>query len=106
MSFRVRIDPVALREIEAFAAYLGGYSEDLAIEQFERLDRILSVALREAPLTWGYFALTGAPYRAYLFRVGRRTQYWIVYKVDEEARTVDILKFWNASRDPRALEDL
>jgi hypothetical protein len=37
MPFRVRIDPVALREIEAFAAYLGGYSEDLAIEQFERL---------------------------------------------------------------------
>jgi hypothetical protein len=37
MPFRVRIDPVALREIEAFAACLGGYSEDLAIEQFERL---------------------------------------------------------------------
>jgi hypothetical protein len=45
MSFRVRIDPVALREIERFAAYLSGYSEDLAIEQFERLDRILSIAL-------------------------------------------------------------
>jgi hypothetical protein len=106
MPFRVRIDPVALGEIEAFAAYLGGYSEGFAIEQLERLDRILSITLGEAPLTWGHFALTGAPYRAYLFRVGRRTQYWIVYKIDEDARTVDILKFWNASRDPMALENL
>jgi hypothetical protein len=104
MSFRVRIDPVALREIERFAAYLGDYSEDFALEQFERLHRILSTTLREAPLMWGYFPLTGAPYRAYLFRVGRRTQYWIVYKVDEDARTVDILKFWNTSRDPETLD--
>jgi plasmid stabilization system protein ParE len=104
MSFRVRIDPVALREIESFAAYLGDYSEDFALEQFERLRRILSTTLREAPLMWGYFPLTGAPYRAYLFRVGRRTQYWIVYRVDEDAQTVDILKFWNTSRDPETLD--
>jgi hypothetical protein len=64
MSFRIRIDPVALREIERFAAHVGDYSEDFAIEQFERLHRILSITLREAPLTWGYFPLTGAPYRS------------------------------------------
>ncbi len=73
MTFRVRIDPVALRQIEQFAAYLRDYSEEFAIEQIERLDRILSVNLRASPLTWPYFAFTGAPYRAYLFRVGRRT---------------------------------
>ena len=76
MTFRVRIDPVALRQIEQFAAYLRDYSEEFAIEPIERLDRILSVNLRASPLTWPYFAFTGAPYRAYLFRVGRRTQYW------------------------------
>ena len=76
MTFRVRIDPVALRQIEQFAAYLRDYSEEFAIEQIERLDRILSVNLGASPLTWPYFAFTGAPYRAYLFRVGRRTQYW------------------------------
>src|SRR6266571_8902492 len=76
MTFRVRIDPVALRQIEQFAAYLRDYSEEFAIEQIERLDRILSVNLRASPLTWPYFAFTGAPYRAYLFRVGRQTQYW------------------------------
>jgi len=55
-------------------------------------------------VTWSYFPLTGAPYRAYLFRVGRRTQYWIVNTVDEGTRTVDVLNFWNASRDPESLE--
>jgi hypothetical protein len=41
MPFRLRIDPVALRQIEEFAAYLSDYSEDFALEQIERLDRIL-----------------------------------------------------------------
>ena len=104
MTFRVRIDPVALRQIEQFAAYLRDYSEEFAIEQIERLDRILSVDLRASPLTWPYFAFTGAPYRAYLFRVGRRTQYWIIYTVDEDARTVDILQFWNAMSDAEKLD--
>jgi mRNA-degrading endonuclease RelE of RelBE toxin-antitoxin system len=104
MVYRVRIDPLALREIERFAKYLRDYSEDFAIEQFERLDRILREDLTESPLTWAYFPLTGAPYRAYLFRVGRRTQYWIIYKVDEETHIVDILSFWNAARDPDTLE--
>jgi hypothetical protein len=103
MTFRVRIDPVALRHIEEFVSYLLDYSEEFAIEQIERLDRIIAVNLGESPLTWSYFAFTGAPYRAYLFRVGRRTQYWIVYTVDEEKRTVDILHFWNAMRDPETL---
>jgi mRNA-degrading endonuclease RelE of RelBE toxin-antitoxin system len=104
MTFRVRIDPVAQRHIDEFAVYLRNYSEDFAIEQIERLDRIISVHLLESPLTWPYFAFTGAPYRAYLFRVGRRTQYWIIYTVDEESRTVNILHFWNASRDPETFD--
>jgi len=104
MTFRVRIDPVAQRHIDEFAAYLRNYSEEFAIEQIDRLDRIISVNLGESPLTWAYFAFTGAPYRAYLFRVGRLTQYWIIYTVDEESRTVDILHFWNATRDPETLD--
>ncbi len=104
MTFRVRIDPLAQRQIDQFAVYLRDYSEEFAIEQIERLDRILATDLAEAPLTWAYFPLTGAPYRGYLFRVGRRTQYWIIYTVDEDARTVDILLFWNAARDPDALD--
>jgi mRNA-degrading endonuclease RelE of RelBE toxin-antitoxin system len=104
MAYRVRIDRLAQRQIERFAVYLRDYSEDFAIDQIERLDRILRADLAESPLTWAYFPLTGAPYRAYLFRVGRRTQYWIIYTVDEETRTVDILSFWNAARDPDTLD--
>jgi mRNA-degrading endonuclease RelE of RelBE toxin-antitoxin system len=99
MTYRVRIDPAALRQINQFAVYLRNYGEDFAIEQIEHLDRILRADLAEAPLTWSYFPLTGAPYRAYLFRVGRRTQYWIIYTVDEESRGVDILSFWGTARD-------
>lgn len=104
MTFRVRIAPLAQRHIDEFAIYLRAYSEDFAIEQIDRLNRTLSVNLGESPLTWSYFAFTGAPYRAYLFRVGRRTQYWIIYNVDEDNRTVDILHFWNAGRDPETLD--
>lgn len=104
MAFRVRIDPVAQRQIDEFAAYLRDYSEEFALHQIERLDGILAVTLSESPLMWAYFPLTGAPYRAYLFRVGRRTQYWIIYTVDEDRRTVDILAFWNAARDPATIE--
>src|SRR5882672_4048652 len=63
MTFRVRVDPVALHQIEQFAAYLRDYSEDFAIEQIDRLDRILHFNLGESPLMWSYFPLTGAPYR-------------------------------------------
>jgi hypothetical protein len=104
MTFRVRIAPLAQRQIDEFASYLRDYSEDFAIEQIDRLVRTLFVSLAESPLTWSYFVFTGAPYRAYLFRVGRRTHYWIIYTVDEDARTIDNLQFWNASRDPNALD--
>jgi plasmid stabilization system protein ParE len=104
MTFRVRIAPLAQRQIDEFAAYLGAYSEDFATEQIDRLNRILAVNLGGSPLTWSYFIFAGAPYRAYLFRVGRRTQYWIVYTVDEDTQTVDIVHFWNTSRDPDTLD--
>lgn len=104
MAFRIRIASIAQRQIDDFAAYLRRYDEAVAIEEIERLDRVIGINLGETPLTWSYCAFTGAPYRAYLFRVGRRTQYWLIYTVDEEARTVDLLHFWNATRDPQTLE--
>jgi mRNA-degrading endonuclease RelE of RelBE toxin-antitoxin system len=30
--------------------------------------------------------------------------YRLIYTVDEETHTVDLLHFWNAMRDPEALE--
>lgn len=104
MAYRVRIAARALRQMDEFALYLRAYREDFALEQIERLDRTLAIQVGESPLAWGYFPLTGAPYRGYLFRVGRRTQYWIIYTVDEIGRTVHVLQFWNASRDPERLD--
>jgi hypothetical protein len=60
MTYRIRIDPLALRQIDDFARYLADYSEEFAIEQIERLNLIF-VNLSEAPLTWSHFALTGSP---------------------------------------------
>lgn len=104
MTYKVVRAPLAQGEMARFAAYAADYSDDWAIEQFTRLNRVLSVDLAEAPYQWSYFYLTGAPFRAYLFRVGRRTQFWIIYTIDEETKTVNILRFWNASRDPDTLE--
>ncbi len=102
MTYRVRIAPIAQSQIDRFAKYLREYSEDFAIEQIRR--RILQFNIAESPLMWSYFPLTGAPYRGYLFRVGRRTQYWIIYTVDEPNLTVHVLSFWNTARDPDTLD--
>ncbi|MDR3489302.1 MAG: hypothetical protein P4M05_30940 [Bradyrhizobium sp.] len=97
MTYRVIIGATAQAEIDQFAIYAADYSDEFAREQFSRLNQILSVSLAESPNMWGHFYVTGAPYRAYLFRVGRRTQFWIVYTVDETAKAISILRFWNAS---------
>jgi plasmid stabilization system protein ParE len=104
MTYRLRITPFAQNQIDDFVTYLRDYSESFAREQIKRLKRILAVDIAAAPHMWSHFAFTGAPYRAYLFRVGRRTQYWIVYTVDDKAREIEILHFWNAMRDPERFE--
>ncbi len=50
---------------------------------------------------WSHFFVTGAPYRAYLFDAGVRTKYWLVYSIDEESRTVRIMRMWNAASNPK-----
>ena len=104
MTFKVIRDTIADAEIDNFGRYAADYSEEFAREQFVRLERIFSVNLAESPNTWNYFYVTGAPYRAYLFRVGRRTSYWIIYTIDDDAKIVNVLRFWNASREPASFE--
>jgi hypothetical protein len=70
MTFRVRIDPVAQRHIDEFAVYLCQYSEEFAIEQIDRLNRIISSNLGQSPLTWAHFAFTGAPIAPICFASG------------------------------------
>jgi len=71
MPFRLRIDPVAQRQIDQFAEYLRDYSEDFAIEQIDRLDRILRLNLREAPLA-AHVDIFSAQWRAVSFRQVRQ----------------------------------
>src|SRR5205823_5921931 len=104
MTYRLRITPRAQRHIDDFSAYLEEYNEEFAVEHMDGLRRVLIANLAESPLTWSYFPFTSAPYRGYLFRVGHRTQYWIVYTVDEDSRTIDTLHSWNARRDPATLD--
>ena len=88
-----------LRDLDEFLEYLAAYDEDYASEQLLRLRRIISVDIAGSPQTWAAFFVTGAPYRAYLFKLGRRTSYWLVYVADDFAQRIDLLRFWNASRD-------
>ena len=104
MTYAVTVSARARGEMDAFAAYAAGYSDAFATEQFLRLNHVLAVTLAEAPQTWGHFYVTGAPFRAYLFRVGRRTSFWIVYSVDDMQKAVNVLRFWNSSRDPKAFD--
>ena len=100
MKYQVKATPRALWELAQFAESANAYGAMWARTQSARLERAILTEIAGAPHQWSYFYLTGAPYRAYLFRAGREIQYWIVYSVDDAAQTVNILRFWNASRDP------
>ena len=73
MTYKVVRAPLAQGEMARFAAYAADYSDDWAIEQFTRLNRVLSVDLAEAPYQWSYFYLTGAPFFISLFTTDPET---------------------------------
>lgn len=101
MIYQIRRSPTFLRDVEDFGRYCSDYSREFVEEQFERLTFAIETLIAGAPWTWAYFVHSGEPYRAYLFRVGQRTRFWIVYSIDEEASAVNLLRFWGAARDPR-----
>ena len=70
---------------------------NFAREQFARLNRIFTLDLGETQTLELFLLHRRAVWRS-LFRVGRRTHYWIVYTVDDEAKIVNVLSFWAASR--------
>ena len=99
MLFRVLITDSAQSDIDDLARYCRDYSEVFWEEQEERLAYVFEVWFTTTPMTWNFFFVTGAPYRAYLFEVGARTKFWIVYTVDEEKKVVNVLRVWNTSKD-------
>ena len=76
----------------------------VSLESNSRDNRFFTVEIAESPKTWSYFYITGAPYRAYLFRAGRRTNFWIIHTIDDDTKTINVLRFWNATREPAAFE--
>ncbi len=100
MLFRVDITERAQLDIDNLARYCRSFAPAFWEEQEARLARVFETWFATSPHTWNFFFVTGAPYRAYLFEVGDRTKFWIVYTIDEERRIVNVLRVWNAARDP------
>lgn len=100
MPFRVEITDRAQSDIDDLARYCRGYSADFWEEREARLSYVFGVRLATAPDTWNFFFVTGAPYRAYLFEVGVRTKFWIVYTINEQRKIVNVLRVWNTAHDP------
>jgi hypothetical protein len=98
MSYHIQRSGWFARDVEEFGRYCSAYSATFAMRQFDRLDYAIRVLIGESPLRWSPFVHTGHPYHAYLFRVGERTQFWIVYTYDEDSQTVRLLRLWSTSR--------
>jgi hypothetical protein len=101
MTYKVVLDAIADAEIQEFGRYAADYSGPRAIHStkshLQRRPRGISQHMER-------FLHNRTTNRGYLFRVGRRTSYWIVYTVDEDAKIVKVLRFWNASKEPAAFE--
>jgi plasmid stabilization system protein ParE len=100
MPFRIDITDSAQRDIDDLARYCRDYTAAFWEEQEARLAHVFETWLANSPHTWGFFFITGAPYRAYLFEVGARTKFWTVYTIHDRAQVVNVLRVWNASQDP------
>jgi plasmid stabilization system protein ParE len=100
MKYRVVIDVLAQREIDNFYEYLRRYSENTARKYVEAFYDAIERTIAILPHSFSFFAEVGAPYRAFLFTVSRRTAFWVIYAVDDDKNEVRILRFWNAAREP------
>jgi plasmid stabilization system protein ParE len=100
MKYRAVIDVLAQRDIDEFYEYLRRYSENTARKYVEAFFDAIERTVAIFPHSFSFFAEVGAPYKAFLFTVSRRTAYWVIYTVDDEKNEVRILRFWNASRQP------
>jgi plasmid stabilization system protein ParE len=98
----VKLSDKARADFKEIQIYLAEYSADVARKHIIRLANTIELIGVE-PLIWAPFFLTGAPYRAKLFFVGRST-FWIVYEVDQKESAVNILRVWNSKQNPDDFE--
>jgi plasmid stabilization system protein ParE len=100
MPYRIVIDRAAQSDIDQFYAYLRRYSEQTALKYLDAFYDAIETNMATMPKSFPYFKETGAPYRAFLFTISRRTTFWIIYTVDDRRREVRLLRFWNTAREP------
>jgi len=100
MAYRVDFSIEAVAQIDGYLAYLRRYSRATAAKYKLALQKAIDQYLAESPETFTFYWETGAPYRAFLFRVSRRTTYWVIYRVYEGDRIVRVLRFRNAAEEP------
>jgi plasmid stabilization system protein ParE len=104
MQNSIVVAPSASHDIAEMFAYLSEYEPDYAKRILGDFRRVLRDDVAVNPTLYGKFHVTGLPYRARLFRLSRRTQFWIVYRYDSKTRLVRVVRLWNASRNPSAFE--
>jgi plasmid stabilization system protein ParE len=100
VSYRVVIDDFAQRDIDSFYEYLRRYSQKTAGKFAEAFYDGIERTIAEYPHSFSFFSELGAPYKAFLFTVSRRTAFWMIYSIDKSESEVRILRLWNASREP------
>ncbi|MFM9976058.1 MAG: type II toxin-antitoxin system RelE/ParE family toxin [Beijerinckiaceae bacterium] len=104
MRNKIRFSAYAQRDIADLHDYLSAHSTKTADAIIADLERILMTDIAINPVVYGWFYLLHEPFRARLFRVSRRTQFWIIYEYSEATRLVLVHRLWNASRNPSAFE--
>jgi plasmid stabilization system protein ParE len=102
--FRVRVARTAERDLDDMIDWLAMRNPVVAARVSSEIQTVLRRDLRETPKRYRYFWITGEPFRGRLFSVSRNMKYWIVYSVDDPARSVRVVRIWNASRNPAAFE--
>jgi plasmid stabilization system protein ParE len=98
----VKLSDRAKADLRDIQIHLTDYSEAIAEKHVVRLAHSIDL-IGTQPFLWAYFFLTGAPYRAKLFFIGK-TSFWVVYELDESEQAVNILRIWNCKQNPEDFE--
>ncbi len=89
--------PDFVNDADLYFSDLAEFGDDVARGHYQRFESSLREIIRGDPHRYSHFRETGAPYRAKLFRVGRKT-FWIIYTVEGEI--VGLRRFWDTERRP------
>ncbi len=98
----VRTSERARKDIREVFGYIRRQNAQIAGRHLVRLDASIN-SIARSPTAWSHFFLTGAPYRAKLFEIGRAS-FWIVCRLDEATEAIEILRIWNSRQDPGEFE--